>query len=80
MDASRYGDPFVFASFRSLCSWLAEETSCLKQEVIDLLPFLVGYARHHLQGAAAEQSLSDWMAKASVTEEGGAWTGGEALR
>ncbi|XP_020562917.1 neurochondrin isoform X2 [Oryzias latipes] len=80
VDASRYGDPFVFASFRSLCSWLAEETSCLKQEVIDLLPFLVGYARHHLQGAAAEQSLSDWMAKASVTEEGGAWTGGEALR
>uniref|UniRef100_A0A3P9HIT9 Neurochondrin n=1 Tax=Oryzias latipes TaxID=8090 RepID=A0A3P9HIT9_ORYLA len=80
VDASRYGDPFVFASFRSLCSWLAEETSCLKQEVIDLLPFLVGYARHHLQGGAAEQSLSDWMAQASVTEEGGAWTGGEALR
>lgn len=80
MDASRYGDPFVFASFRSLCSWLAEETSCLKQEVMDLLPFLVGYAQHHLQGGADEQNLSDWMAQMSVNEEGGAWTGGEPLR
>ncbi|KAF6719886.1 Neurochondrin [Oryzias melastigma] len=80
MDASRYGDPFVFASFRSLCSGLAEETSCLKQEVMDLLPFLVGYAQHHLQGGADEQNLSDWMAQVSVNEEGGAWTGGEPLR
>ncbi|KAM4550102.1 neurochondrin isoform 2-T2 [Fundulus diaphanus] len=80
VDPGRFSDPFVFASFRVLCSWLAEETSCLKEEVTALLPFLVGYARRHLQEAASEQGLSDWMARVSVGEEGGAWTGGEALR
>ncbi|XP_036001591.1 neurochondrin isoform X2 [Fundulus heteroclitus] len=80
VEPGRFSDPFVFASFRVLCSWLAEETSCLKEEVTALLPFLVGYARRHLQEAASEQGLSDWMARVSVGEEGGAWTGGEALR
>ncbi|KAM7384563.1 hypothetical protein PAMA_011768 [Pampus argenteus] len=80
VDPSRYGDPFIFATFRSLCSWLAEETSCLKEEVTRLLPFLIGYSRSHLQGESREQGLSDWMADVSVTEERGAWTGKEALR
>ncbi|XP_017294538.1 neurochondrin [Kryptolebias marmoratus] len=80
VDPSRYDDPFVFATFRSLCLWLAEETSCLKQEVTRLLPFLIGYARHHLQAVSAEQGLSDWMANMSVSKEGGAWAGQEALR
>ncbi|XP_061597554.1 neurochondrin [Cololabis saira] len=80
VDPSRYGDPFTFASFRSLCSWLAEETSCLKQEVMGLLPFLIGYTRCHLRGGSSEQGLSDWMAEASVSEKGEAWTGAEALR
>ncbi|KAM4538641.1 neurochondrin [Odontesthes bonariensis] len=80
VDASRYDDPFIFATFRSLCSWLAEETSCLKQEVTALLPFLIGYMRRHLQGGSSEQGLSDWMTKVSVSEEGGAWTGDGALR
>lgn len=80
VDPSRYGDPFIFATFRSLCSWLAEETSCLKEEVTGLLPFLIGYSRSHLQGESPEQSLSDWMAEMSVREERGAWTGKEALR
>ncbi|KAK9526589.1 hypothetical protein VZT92_015278 [Zoarces viviparus] len=80
VDPSRYGDPFIFATFRSLCSWLAEETSCLKEEVTGLLPFLIGYSRSHLQGESPEQGLSDWMAEVSVREEREAWTGREALR
>lgn len=80
VDPSRYDDPFVFATFRSLCSWLAEETSCLKEEVTGLLPFLIGYSRSHLQGESPEQRLSEWMATMSVSEERGSWTGREALR
>uniref|UniRef100_A0A1A7WLX6 Neurochondrin n=1 Tax=Iconisemion striatum TaxID=60296 RepID=A0A1A7WLX6_9TELE len=80
VDPGRYGDPFVFATFRSLCSWLAEETSCLKEEVTRLLPFLISYTQRHLQAGGYEQGLSDWMARVCVSEEGGAWTGGEALR
>lgn len=80
MDPSRYGDPFIFATFRSLCSWLAEETSCLKEEVTRLLPFLIGYSRSHMQGESPEQGLMDWMAEMSVTEERGTWTGKDALR
>ncbi|KAE8281809.1 Neurochondrin [Larimichthys crocea] len=78
VDPSRYGDPFIFATFRSLCSWLAEETSCLKEEVTGLLPFLISYSRSHLQGESPEQGLSEWMA--DMSEERGAWTGKEALR
>ncbi|XP_070778171.1 neurochondrin [Enoplosus armatus] len=80
VDQSRYGDPFIFATFRSLCSWLAEETSCLKEEVTGLLPFLISYSRSHLQGESPEQGLSDWMSEMSVREERGTWTGKEALR
>ncbi|KAM6045367.1 neurochondrin [Chlamydotis macqueenii] len=38
-------DPFVFASVRILGAWMAEETSSLKQEICELLPFLVHYAK-----------------------------------
>ncbi|NWU89464.1 NCDN protein, partial [Upupa epops] len=38
-------DPFVFASVRVLGAWMAEETSCLRQEICELLPFLVHYAK-----------------------------------
>ncbi|XP_029369404.1 neurochondrin [Echeneis naucrates] len=80
VDLSRYGDPFIFATFRSLCSWLAEETSCLKEEVTGLLPFLIGYSQSHLQGENSEQCLSGWMTEMSISEEKGAWTGKEPLR
>lgn len=76
MDPSRYGDPFIFATFRALCSWLAEETACLKEEVTALLPFLINYARSHLQ---EEQGLSDWMDSISVSGSGSC-AGREALR
>ncbi|XP_033950941.1 neurochondrin [Pseudochaenichthys georgianus] len=80
VDQSCYGDPFIFATYRSLCSWLAEETACLKEEVTGLLPFLIAYSRSHLQGESPEHGLSDWMSEMSVREETGAWTGKEALR
>ncbi|NXW49078.1 NCDN protein, partial [Nyctiprogne leucopyga] len=38
-------DPFIFASVRVLGAWMAEETSSLKQEMCELLPFLVHYAK-----------------------------------
>ncbi|XP_010898576.2 neurochondrin isoform X2 [Esox lucius] len=82
VDPGCYGDPFIFATFRSLCAWLAEETSCLKEEVTALLPFLIGYTRSHLQGERTEHDLSDWMAEMSVGggSQGRAWTGKDALR
>ncbi|KAM4630156.1 neurochondrin [Polymixia lowei] len=80
VDHSRYGDPFIFATFRSLCSWLAEETSCLKEEVTGLLPFLIGYTRTHLQGDNPDKGLSNWMSEMSVNEEGRVWSGQDALR
>ncbi|CAB1426030.1 unnamed protein product [Pleuronectes platessa] len=80
VDPSQYGDPFIFATFRSLCSWLAEETSCLKEEVTGLLPFLIGYVQSHMRGESPEEGLSDWMAEMSFSEERGPWTGREPLR
>ncbi|KAM9838755.1 neurochondrin [Aulostomus maculatus] len=80
VDPSRYGDPFIFATFRSLCSWLAEETSCLREEVTGLLPVLISYSRSHLLGESSDLGLSGWMAEMSVADGGGAWTGKEALR
>lgn len=80
VDPSQYGDPFIFATFRSLCSWLAEETSCLKEEVTGLLPFLIGYTRSHMRGESPELGLSDWMDEMSISEERGAWTGKKPLR
>lgn len=80
VDERRHGDPFVFASFRSLCSWLAEETSCLKEEVTALLPFLIGYCRSHMSGGGEGTGLSDWMDQMSVSGERALWTGKEPLR
>ncbi|XP_033831690.1 neurochondrin [Periophthalmus magnuspinnatus] len=80
VDQSRYGDPFIFATFRSLCSWLAEETSCLKEEVIALLPFLIGYCRSHMSNDGEQMGLSDWMDQMSVSGERVGWTGKEPLR
>ncbi|XP_041089987.1 neurochondrin isoform X2 [Polyodon spathula] len=77
----RYRDPFVFASVRLLCAWLAEETSSLKQEVCDLLPFLIGYSRALFEGEERDHGLTNQMDELSVTDsrEGGDWPG-DALR
>ncbi|XP_043074313.1 neurochondrin [Puntigrus tetrazona] len=66
-EQTSYDDPFLFATFRSLCAWFAEETSCLKEEVIDLLPFLIGYAKSHFKGGGKGKGLADWMSKMSIS-------------
>ncbi|XP_065506712.1 neurochondrin [Caloenas nicobarica] len=50
-------DPFIFASVRILGAWMAEETSSLKQEICELLPFLVHYAKKLFQEGSTAVSL-----------------------
>ncbi|NXM12907.1 NCDN protein, partial [Ploceus nigricollis] len=50
-------DLFIFASVRVLGAWMAEETSSLKQEICDLLPFLVDYARKLFKEGSPAVSL-----------------------
>lgn len=50
-------DPFIFASVRILGAWMAEETSSLKQEICELLPFLVHYAKKLFQEGSTAASL-----------------------
>ncbi|NXL41735.1 NCDN protein, partial [Podilymbus podiceps] len=50
-------DPFVFASVRILGAWMAEETSSLKQEICELLPFLVHYAKKLFKEGSPAASL-----------------------
>ncbi|KFU89396.1 Neurochondrin, partial [Chaetura pelagica] len=50
-------DPFIFASVRILGAWMAEETSSLKQEICELLPFLVHYAKKLFQEGSPAVSL-----------------------
>uniref|UniRef100_A0A673J766 Neurochondrin n=1 Tax=Sinocyclocheilus rhinocerous TaxID=307959 RepID=A0A673J766_9TELE len=82
VEQTSYDDPFLFATFRSLCAWLAEETSCLKEEVIDLLPFLIGYAKSHFKGGGKGKGLADWMSKMSISNisQDGTWSREAALR
>uniref|UniRef100_A0A8C2KZ03 Neurochondrin n=1 Tax=Cyprinus carpio TaxID=7962 RepID=A0A8C2KZ03_CYPCA len=81
-EETSYDDPFLFATFRSLCAWLAEETSCLKEDVIDLLPFLIGYAKSHYKGGGESKGLADWMLKMSISNSSkdGTWSREAALR
>ncbi|KFQ30821.1 Neurochondrin, partial [Merops nubicus] len=50
-------DPFIFASVRILGAWMAEETSSLKQEICELLPFLVDYAKKLFKEGSQAESL-----------------------
>ncbi|NXD11463.1 NCDN protein, partial [Nothocercus nigrocapillus] len=50
-------NPFIFASVRILGAWMAEETSSLKQEICELLPFLVHYARKLFEEGETAASL-----------------------
>ncbi|XP_048356003.1 neurochondrin isoform X2 [Sphaerodactylus townsendi] len=70
-------DPFVFASIRILGAWLAEETSSLKQEICDLLPFLLHYAK--LQFEMGKKVRSSLQNPESGDGQEPAWQG-DALR
>ncbi|XP_009863447.1 PREDICTED: neurochondrin, partial [Apaloderma vittatum] len=50
-------DPFVFACVRILGAWMAEETSSLKQEICEVLPFLVQYAKKLFKEGSPAESL-----------------------
>ncbi|KAK7125203.1 hypothetical protein R3I94_019291 [Phoxinus phoxinus] len=82
VDESAYDEPFLFATFRSLCAWLAEETACLKDDVIELLPFLIGYAKSHFKGGGEGKGLSDWMSKMSISNRShdATWSSDAPLR
>ncbi|KAK7138547.1 hypothetical protein R3I93_015857 [Phoxinus phoxinus] len=82
VEESAYDEPFLFATFRSLCAWLAEETACLKDDVIELLPFLIGYARSHFKGGGEGKGLSDWMSKMSISNRShdATWSSDAPLR
>nr|XP_033810025.1 neurochondrin [Geotrypetes seraphini]XP_033810026.1 neurochondrin [Geotrypetes seraphini] len=77
----RMEDPFTFASVRLLSAWLAEETSALKQEVCELLPFLIQYARTRFKLGAACRDLPRQVAKLALCSStwGSLWPG-DALR
>ncbi|NXC85865.1 NCDN protein, partial [Cercotrichas coryphoeus] len=69
-------DPFIFASVRVLGAWMAEETSSLKQEICELLPFLVDYARKLFKEGSPAVSLP----QAELVSTKGAALAQDALR
>ncbi|XP_077193693.1 neurochondrin isoform X2 [Paroedura picta] len=73
----KLGDPFIFASVRILGAWLAEETSSLKQEICDLLPFLLHYAK--LQFEAGKKGGSSLQSAGCRSGQEPIWHG-DALR
>ncbi|KAG9492824.1 neurochondrin isoform X1 [Eleutherodactylus coqui] len=77
----RMEEPFVLASIRLLGAWLAEETSCLRQEVIQLLPFLVHYMRMWFQRAVfSRKQLKEASQMALLSSSWGAVWPGDAIR
>ncbi|KAM4044546.1 neurochondrin isoform 1-T3 [Anomaloglossus baeobatrachus] len=74
-------DPFILASVRLLGAWLAEETSCLKQEVIQLLPFLVHYMRTWFQrGVACRNQPEEASQMTLLSSSWGSLWPGDAIR
>ncbi|KAM4794803.1 neurochondrin [Rhinophrynus dorsalis] len=81
MGWDRLEDPFILASVRLLGAWLAEETSCLKLEVIQLLPFLVHYMRTWFQRGVACKNLPKEVSRvALLSSSWGAIWPGDAIR
>ncbi|XP_053310653.1 neurochondrin [Spea bombifrons] len=70
-------DPFTLASVRMLGAWLAEETSCLKKEVLNLLPFLLHYMRTCYQRGVACRSLPKEVSQVAMLSSkwGAVWPG-----
>ncbi|NP_001087970.1 neurochondrin [Xenopus laevis] len=74
-------DPFLLASVRLLGAWLAEETACLKLEVIQLLPFLVHYMRTCHQRSVICSKLPKEVSQVALLSNswGNIWPG-DAIR
>ncbi|XP_068125199.1 neurochondrin isoform X2 [Hyperolius riggenbachi] len=81
VDWERLEDPFLLASVRMLGAWLAEETSCLRQEVIQLLPFLLHYMRTLYQrGVSCRNQPTEVSQVAVLSSSWGAVWPGDAIR
>ncbi|XP_056413178.1 neurochondrin [Hyla sarda] len=77
----RMEDPFILASVRLLGAWLAEETSCFRKEVIQLLPFLIHYMRTWFQrGVTYRNQLKEASQMALLSSSWGAVWPGDAIR
>ncbi|XP_077337854.1 neurochondrin [Lithobates pipiens] len=77
----KHEDPFVLASVRLLGVWLAEETYCLKEEVIQLLPFLILYMRTLFhRGVACRAQPKEVSQVALLCSNWGAVWPGDAIR
>ncbi|KAM9320139.1 neurochondrin [Gastrophryne carolinensis] len=77
----RLEDPFVLASVRLLGAWLAEETYCLRQEVIQLLPFLLYYMRTLYQrDVSCKKQPKEVSQVALLSSSWGAVWPGDAIR
>ncbi|XP_078537272.1 neurochondrin [Lissotriton helveticus] len=74
-------DPFIFASVRILSAWLAEETSSLKQEICELLPFLIDYVKTLFHRERDCRDLPQQVAELALCSSSwGALWPGDALR
>lgn len=67
-------DPFLFASIRVLGAWMAEETCALKQEVCDVLPFLIHYARVLFECPSRSDNVDNEVKELSLTDSSEAKT------
>ncbi|MEE6484253.1 hypothetical protein FKM82_013812 [Ascaphus truei] len=77
----RLEDPFTLASVRLLGAWLAEETSFLRQETCQLLPFLMHYMQTWYQRGEDCRNLPREVSQvALLSSSWGAMWPGDAIR
>lgn len=61
----------IIATIRLLCAWMAEETSALREEVYDILPFVMSVAVETYEGQREEKLAELPNAnKGDVAEQG----------
>ncbi|XP_060703485.1 neurochondrin [Hemiscyllium ocellatum] len=61
-------DPFLFASVRILGAWMAEETYALRQEICDVLPFLICYAQKLFECPIKSNDLNNQVKGLSLAD------------
>ncbi|XP_072103374.1 neurochondrin isoform X1 [Mobula birostris] len=67
-------DPFVFASVRVLGAWMAEETSALKEDICEVLPFLIRYAQMLFECSVRSNDIDSEVKELSLTDRSEAKT------
>ncbi|XP_048469047.1 neurochondrin isoform X2 [Rhincodon typus] len=61
-------DPFLYASVRILGAWMAEETYALRQEICDVLPFLICYAQKMFECPRKSDDLNNQVKGLSLAD------------